>query len=144
MMLFPTGDMFGWLDAESALEFMQRFGAGQLVLSHYRGRSGQPFPVQAALHAAAVRLGEFRRGALRVSSVRPAPAGLAAAWPEHAGGDADRWEVEVIHRTEHRPGSAYRVVMAGSRLAPTFLSCSDNNPKAETRYETLSISRREQ
>ena len=141
MMLLPTGDMFGWLDPQSALEVMQRFNAGQLMLSHYRGRAGHPFPVQAALHAAAVRLGEFRRGAVRVSSVRPLPTGLTASLPEHSADEADLWEVEVIHRTEHSPGTAYRVIMAGSRLASTMLSCSDNNPKAEIRYETLSFTR---
>src|SRR5689334_1539130 len=57
MMLLPTGDMFGWLDPESALEVMQRFDRGQVMPSRYRGRAGQPVPVQAALHAAAVRLG---------------------------------------------------------------------------------------
>jgi hypothetical protein len=141
ILLLPTGDMFGWLDQESALEVLQRFDAGQLVLSHYRGRTGQPFPVQAALHAAAVRLGDFRRDALRVSSVRPAPASQAAGWPDQSGDEADLWEVEVIHRTERSPGTAYQVILAGSQLAPAVLSCSDSNAKAETRYETLSFSR---
>jgi hypothetical protein len=148
MMLLPTGDMFGWLDPESALEVMQRFDAGQLMLSHYRGRSGQSSPVQAALHAAAVRLGDFHRGALRASSVRRVPgAGPGSGRPEHpadsadSADDAELWEVEVIHHTEHSPGIAYRVIMAGSKLAPTFLSCSDDIPKAEIRYETHSFSR---
>jgi hypothetical protein len=140
MMLLPTGDMFGWLDPESALEVLRRFDAGQLMLSHYRGQTGQPHPVQAALHAAAVRLGDFRRGAFRVSSVRLAPAGSAVCGPEQPSDEADRWEVEVIHRAEHGPETACRVVVAESRLAPTYLSCSDHNPKAETRYETLSFS----
>jgi hypothetical protein len=139
IMLLPTGDMFGWLDPESAIDVLRRFDAGQLVLSHHRGRAGQPAPVQAALHAAAVRLGDFRRGALQVWSACPAPAGLSAGWPEHPA--EDLWEVEVVHRTEHGPGTAYRVVMAGSRLAPSLLSCSDSNPKAEVRYETLAFSR---
>jgi hypothetical protein len=129
VMLLPTGDMFGRLGPESALEVLGRFDAGRLVLSHYRGRSGQPVPVQAALHAAAVRLGDFRRGVLRVTSVRPDPA------------RTDLWEAEVIHRTEDSQETAYRMVLAASRLAPTFLSCSDSGPKAEIRYEPLSFSR---
>ena len=141
IMLLPTGDMFGWLDPESAVEVLRRFDAGQFMLSNYRGRAGQPVPVQAALHVAAVRLGEFRRDAIWVSSVRPAPAGSDAGRPEHPAEDPDLWEVEVIHRTEHSPGTAYRVIMAGSPLAPTLLSCADSNPKAEIRYETLSFSR---
>jgi hypothetical protein len=128
-MLLPTGDMFGRLDPESALEVLRRFDAGQLVLSHYRGRSGQPVLAQAALHAAAVRLGDFRRGVLRVSSVRPDPAAT------------DLWEAEVIHSPENSQETAYRMSLAASHPAPTFLSCSDSGPKAEIRYEPLSFSR---
>jgi Sucrase/ferredoxin-like len=75
MMLLPSGDMFGALDEESAVEVMRRFDAGELMLSHYRGRCGQLAPVQAALHAAAVRLGDFRRGAVRVARFRSLAAG---------------------------------------------------------------------
>jgi hypothetical protein len=133
MMLLPTGDMFGWLEPQSAVEVIERFAAGQVMLSHYRGRSGQPVPVQAALHATAVRLGDFRRGALRATGIRQVPAGPAD--------EADRWEVEVIHHTEQGHAIAYHVIVAGSKLAPTLLSCSDDIPKAEIRYETLSFSR---
>ena len=147
ILLLPTGDMFGWLNQESALEVLTQFDAGQFVLSHYRGRSGQPVHVQAALHAAAIRLGDFRRDAIRVSSARPSPTGLGAGGQGQGQGlgrpadETDLWEVEVIHRTEHSPGTAYRMVMARSQLAPAILSCSDSNPKAEVRYETLSFSR---
>ena len=137
MMLLPTGDMFGWVDPESALEVMRRFDVGQVMLSHYRGRSGQSFPVQAALHAAAVRLGDFHRDALRVSYARRVPADGA----DQPADESELWEIEVIHRTEHSPGIAYRVIMAGSKLAPTLLSCSDDTPRAEVRYETHSFSR---
>jgi hypothetical protein len=138
MMLLPTGDMFGWVDPESALEVMRRFDVGQVMLSHYRGRAGQSFPVQAALHAAAVRLGDFHRDALRVTDARRIPAGEAEQADE-----TELWDIEVIHRTEHSPGIAYRMVMAGSKLAPSFLSCADGIPHAETRYETRSFSRLE-
>jgi hypothetical protein len=137
MMLLPTGDMFGWVDPESALEVMQRFDVGQVMLSRYRGRAGQPFPVQAALHAAAVQLGDFRRDALQASCARR----IQPDGPEHSADETERWEVEVIHRTEHSPGIAYRVILAGSKLAPTFLSCSDDTLRAEIRYETHSVSR---
>jgi len=131
VLLLPTGDMFGRLDPKSALEVVRRFDAGQLMLSHHRGRAGQPAPVQAALHAAAVRLGDVRRGAVQVSSACPVP----------AADDADSWEVEISHRVEHGPGAAYRMIVVGSRLAPAFLSCRDNSPKAEIRYEVLSFTR---
>jgi hypothetical protein len=142
MMLLPTGDMFGWVDPESALEVMKRFDLGQLMLSHHRGRCGQSYPVQAALHATAVRLGDFRHGALDARSARRLPAAApVAGQPAPSADESELWEVEVVHRTRHSPGIAYRVVMAGSRLAPTFLSCSDGTPKAEVQYETHSFTR---
>ena len=142
MMLLPTGDMFGWLDPESAVEVMRRFDGGEVVLSHHRGRAGQPFPVQAALHAAAVRLGDFRRDALRVSTACRIPAaGPGRGRPEHSADEADElWDIEVVHRTEHSPETAYRVVVAGSNLAPTFLSCSDDTPRAEISFAASSFS----
>jgi hypothetical protein len=141
MMLLPTGDMFGWLNPGSALAVMEQFNAGRVVLSHYRGRAGQAVPVQAALHAAAVRLGDFHHGALRAAGVRRLPAGPDGGGQERSADEADRWEVEVIRRTEHSQETAYRVVVAGSSLAPSLLSCSDDSPKAETRYEIISFSR---
>jgi hypothetical protein len=121
---------------------MKRFDQGQLMLSHHRGRAGQSFPVQAALHAAAVRLGDFRRGALRVSEARRIPAAApGGGQPGLSADESELWEVEVIHRTQHSPGIAYRAVMAGSKLAPTFLSCSDGIAKAEVQYETHSFTR---
>jgi hypothetical protein len=140
MMFLPTGDMFGWLDPESALETVRRFEAGQLVLSHHRGRAGQPAPVQAALHAAAVRLGDFRRDAVQVQSACPAAPGTGRH-EQPAQDDADLWQVEITHRAENGPALAYRMMLAGSRLAPAFLSCLDSSPKAETRYEVLTFSR---
>jgi hypothetical protein len=141
IMLLPTGDMFGWLDPDSATGVMRRFDAGQLTLSHYRGRCGQPVPVQAALHAAAVRLGEFRRGAIRASWARPVPAGQSGGLPERAPDDADRWEVGLVHQAGEGSEAAYLVVLEGTALAPTFLSCGDGVPKTETHYETRSFSR---
>jgi hypothetical protein len=142
ILLLPTGDMFGRLDPKSALEVMRQFDAGQLVLPHHRGRAGQPAPVQAALHAAAVRLGDFRLGAVQVSSACPVPAAATHGERERpVADDADPWEVEISHRAERGPGAAYRMTMVGSRLAPAFLSCRDNSPKAEIRYEVLSFTR---
>jgi hypothetical protein len=133
--------MFGWLDPESAVDVVRRFDEGQFVLSHYRGRAGQLAPVQAALYATAVRLGNFAGALSGYLRHATSPVRSGADWSEHSAEDTDLWEIEVIHRTEHSPGIAYRMIMAGSRLAPTFLSCSGSNPKAEIRYETLSFCR---
>jgi hypothetical protein len=142
LMVLPTGDMFGWLDAASAPDVLRRFDGGELDLSHHRGRAGQPAHVQAALQAAAVRLGEFRRDAFQVIAVRrssPVPAKEDNGWPAGPGEGTGRWQVELIHRTERSPGTAYRVIVTGSPLAPSFLSCADSSPKAEIQYEALSL-----
>jgi hypothetical protein len=141
VLLLPSGDMFGWLDLESAPEVLQRFDAGQIVLSYYRGRCGQPIAVQAALHIAATRLGDFRRGAVRVSSLHPLLTGAGTGRPEDSADAEDRWEVEVTHRSHSCRETAYRMTMARCRLAPAYRSCSDNKPKAEIRYEATAFAR---
>ena len=143
-LLLPSGDMFGWLDPDSAPEILKRFDAGQIVLSNYRGRCGQPAEVQAALHIAAVRLGDYRRGAVQVSSLRPFPAGAGTGLPEISADAEDAeglLEVEVTHRSHSSQETAYRMTMARCRLAPTYLSCSDDKPKVEIRYEATAFAR---
>jgi len=139
IMLLPTGDMFGWLDPESAVEVTRRFAAGQLMLSHYRGRCGQPVPVQAALHAAAVRLGDFNRDAIRVEWARCLPADGGTGTAGQAPDEGDRWEVRVTHQATRGREDAYHLVLAGAKLTPTFLSCADGIPRAEVYYEALSF-----
>ena len=151
-LLLPSGEMFGQLDPESAVEMLRQFDAGRIVPSHYRGQCAQPAVAQAARHAAAVRLGDFRRGAIEVASLRPGLAGAGTGWPEAAGSGpgwladgraaADLWEVEVIHRSGgDEPEPAFRVTMTGTRLAPALLSCGDTEPKAEVRYEAIGFAR---
>jgi hypothetical protein len=125
LLLLPYGEMFGQLDPESAREVLRQFDAGQIALSHYRGRCGQPFPVQAALHAAAMELGDCRRGAIRASSVRSA---------------GDRWDVEVSHRPDDgSPERAYQVTVGRTRLEPAALSCADAQPKPGIAYSAISF-----
>lgn len=151
-LLLPSGEMFGQLDPESAVEVLRQFDAGRIVPSHYRGQCAQPVAAQAALHAAAVRLGDFRRGAIEVASLRPGLPGAGTGWPETSAAAAgwpaagrpaeDLWEVEVIHRAgDGGAEPAYRVAIAGTRLAPALLSCGDTEPKAEFRYEAIGFTR---
>ena len=140
-MLLPTGDMFGWLDPESAPKILQRFDAGQIVLSNYRGRCGQSPEVQAALHIAAVRLGDFRRGAVRVASLRPIVADVDTCWPEDSADAEDHWEAVVIHRSHGSQETAYLMTMTQCRLAPTYLSCTDDQPRVEVRYDADAFAR---
>jgi Sucrase/ferredoxin-like len=163
-LLLPSGDMFGQLDPDSAVEVLRQFDAGRIVPAHYRGQCAQPVAAQAALHTTAVRLGDFRRGAIEVASLRPGPAGAGTGWPQTAAAGwpatalpaaalpttalsttgraaADLWEVEVVHRADEGETAAYRVAMAGTRLAPALLSCGDTEPKAEVRYEAIGFTR---
>jgi hypothetical protein len=132
-MLLPTGDMFGWLDPPTAVAAVERFDAGQLLLSHYRGRSGQPVPVQAALHAAAERLGDCRRHAFQLAGVRQVP----SAKPD----DAELWEVLLSHLAERGTEMTYLVTVARGTPSPALLSCRDESPKAEARYAAISVAR---
>jgi hypothetical protein len=139
VMLLPTGDMFGWLDPGTAVTAVERFDAGQLLLPHYRGRAGQPFPAQAALHAARARLGDARRGAFTVSAASRVPAVGQAGSPQAL---TERWEVLVSHRPG--PGAtarAYQVTVAGATSSPALLSCGDDRPQAEVRYTAIAFSR---
>jgi hypothetical protein len=140
-MLLPTGDMFGWLDPDSAPRILQRFDAGQIVLSNYRGRCGQSAEVQAALHIAAVRLGDYRRGAVRVASLRRLVTDADTCWPEDSADAEDHWEAVVTHRSHSNQETAYLMTMTERRLAPTYLSCSDDQPRVETRYEATAFAR---
>ncbi len=133
IMLLPTGDMFGWLDQPTAVAAVERFDAGQFLLSHYRGRSGQPLPAQAALHAAAVRLGDSRRHAFRLVEIQQVPRAKSD--------DAERWEVLVSHLAERGTEVTYRVTVARGTPSPALLSCSDESPKAEARYAAVSVTR---
>ena len=133
VMLLPTGDMFGRLDQPTAVAAVERFDAGQFLLSHYRGRSGQPLPAQAALHAAAVRLGDLRRHAFRLEEIQQVPRAKSD--------DAERWEVLVSHLAERGTEVTYRVTVARGTPSPALLSCSDESPKAEARYAAVSVTR---
>jgi hypothetical protein len=133
IMLLPTGDMFGWLDQRTAVAAVERFDAGQFLLPHYRGRSGQPLPAQAALHAAAVRLGDSRRHAFRLVEMQQVPSGK----PD----DAELWEVLVSHLAERGAEVTYRVTVARGTPSPALLSCLDESPKADARYAALSVTR---
>ena len=133
VMLLPTGDMFGRLDQPTAVAAVERFDAGQFLLSHYRGRSGQPLPAQAALHAAAVRLGDSRRHAFRLVEIQQVPRAKSD--------DTERWEVLVSHLAERGTEVTYRVTVARGTSSPALLSCSDESPKAEARYAAVSVTR---
>lgn len=66
LVALPRGDYFGGLDAEDAPAVVEQYLAGRLDPVHHRGRSSQPWVVQAAVHEARVRFGAFGFGDVRV------------------------------------------------------------------------------
>jgi Sucrase/ferredoxin-like len=141
ILLLPTGDMFGQLNPESAVTALRQFDAGRFAAPYYRGRCGQPAAVQAALHAAATRLEDFRRDAIQVTAAAAlTPASVSAPAPVSAGTAADVWEVEISHRTDGKELARYLVTMSGTRRAPALLSC-DAQPKPDICYDTMTFTR---
>ena len=126
LLLLPSGQMFGQLGPESAVAALRRFEHGEILLDHHRGRCGHPPVVQAALHAAAVRLDDARAGAVR-----------AQHWMPAAGG----WEVEVAHQPVRGQLVAYQIRLSGTELAPAAMSCADRVLKPSVGYQVTEFSR---
>jgi hypothetical protein len=131
VLLLPSGQLFARLDPDLAIEALTKFEAGEIMLSHHRGRCGQHPTVQAALHAAALRLGDSRPDALRSTATRHLP----DATP------ADLWEVEIAHRDLPNAEAIYRVTVSGTKPTPAFLSCTDPTPKSDPHYQAIAFTR---
>jgi hypothetical protein len=124
VLLLPEGEVFGGLDVDSAAGVVRRLDAGHVTFEHYRGRVGRSPAVQAAVHVAAVALGDDRLGAVR-------PAG--GAMPE-----GDRRVVEVEHHGDH--GVDRLVVTLVESWAPAeVLSCSAVEAKPSRRFAVESV-----
>jgi hypothetical protein len=141
-LLLPSGEMFGRLDADSAIEVLRRFDDGEIALPHHRGRCGDPAMVQAALHAAAVRLGERRPGTMRSARWQNIAGNRDGDYPgKEAAERADIWEVDVVHADQPGGEVVYRVTVAGTMSEPALSSCADREAKSELRYEAVGFSR---
>lgn len=57
LVVLPRGDYIGGLGPRTAPEVVEEYLAGRLVPAFHRGRSSQPWVVQAAVHAARVETG---------------------------------------------------------------------------------------
>lgn len=121
MVVLPTGDMFGRLDAGTAPGVLAAYEAGQLVGTHHRGRCGVAPVEQAVAALVAQELVDDRRGAVLVGPVREAPGvtltgrNLLAV---SAVPDA-MWEAAVVHA-----GTGYVARISASWGPPTRLQCS--------------------
>lgn len=112
----PEASFHGRMDATSAAMIGAACLAGEVVLPHYRGRGGQPAPVQAAEHAARLRFAEHR-----VEAVTP----LAVAADPTSETDQVRLAVAGTECT-----------MTVRRLPdrPLWTSCADTEPTMTALY----------
>lgn len=112
LLLLGEGLYYGGLDDTSVLEVAAAHRAGRLQLDHLRGRSCWPMPVQAAEVALRRALGEDRRGAVSLQSVR------------RGATDAQRL---VTLTTADR---TWLVVLRAERGGPVRLTCSSLQAQA--------------
>ena len=119
VLLLPSGELFGSLDPASAVEAVRAYDQGRLLLGNHRGRIGRPMVEQAALHHAAVVLGEERRGALRVL---------------HVGGAGDVRRVQV-----GAAGRRYLVTITLGWSEPARLTCAAGHPDRVRRFDLVGL-----
>jgi hypothetical protein len=68
-------------------------------------------------------------------------ADVDTCWPEDSADAEDHWEAVVIHRSHGSQETAYLMTMTQCKLAPTYLSCADDKPRVEVRYEADAFAR---
>jgi hypothetical protein len=101
------------------VEVVRGYDEGRLLLGHHRGRIGRPMVEQAALHHAAVALGEDRDGALRVL---------------HVGGGGP------VRRVQVGAGERRYVVTVGVHWSePARLTCAAGHPDRVRRFDLVSL-----
>lgn len=121
VLLLPDGDLFGRLDAPSAVETVTDYADGRVRLEYHRGRMGSSVVEQAAVHHAARALSEERRDVLRVERTDRL--------------DEHHWAATVVRRTEDaavdggeereqaRRAERYQVSLASVWSEPERLTC---------------------
>jgi hypothetical protein len=109
LLLLPSGELFGGLDPQTGADVVRRFDAGHLALENWRGRYGRSAVEQAALHRAAVALGDDRRGAVRVRGIEERPGEQWGVEVEHVGAGG------VVHR--------YLMHLSVAMSRPHLLTC---------------------
>jgi hypothetical protein len=121
LLLLPSGDLFGRLGPQAALDVVRAFDAGRLAVPFWRGRYGRSPVEQAALAHAATALGDDRRGAFEVVDVVEQP--------------GERWSVEVAHVNITATEQRYRVSLTASTSRPQLLTCSAVAPSRVRVFE---------
>jgi hypothetical protein len=125
--LLPEGEVFGGLDADSAVRVVQALDGGRVDLAHSRGRIGEPPVVQAARTLAAQALDDDRLGAVRVLAVDAVGAATAEGRRHVARIDAD--------------GAAYRLELLEWWAPAERLTCAAVEAKAARRFTLITLER---
>jgi hypothetical protein len=126
LLLLPSGLMFGGVTAATAPAVLDAALVGRVVLEHFRGRVGDPGPVQAAQWHLLRALGEDRPDRVRLD---PAPA------TPNASGAAG-----TVSLVGHHAGARYRLELAWSPSAPNHLTCRATADTRVRTYQLVSIS----
>lgn len=114
LLVLPSGDCYGRLDATTAVPVASAHLAGTVTLEHHRGRSTVPWVAQAAERAVRERLGE---------------SALAAVTSRVLTRTDDTAIVEVTVR-----GAVHLVEVTIDSAAPAMLTCKAEQPAKAPRY----------
>lgn len=123
LLLLPTGDMFGGLDPDTAVEVVTAFRQGRVDLRRHRGRIGRSALVQAAEHLTATALGDAGRDAVTVVGLEPSPPG----------------RVRSAVATVRHAGRVYHATIEISRALPARLTCSALTPATVDRHVLVAL-----
>ncbi len=115
LVALPRGDYFGGLDAATGTEVAEQYLAGHLDHRYHRGRSSQPWVVQAAVQAARVAADALGFDDVTVT-------GVAAEGPDH--------RVSLLVRGQ--PVEALVKISSGEAA---LLTCHAAEPAAPPSYE---------
>ena len=118
LLVLPEGLYYGRLDAANVASVAAAHRAGQLMLPLLRGRSSQPFDVQAADW---YLRGKLRRGGMRDLALVSRRHEDDLTWVDFDVLEAGRW----------------RVLVRGKHAAPATLTCSSGTESAAPFYELV-------
>jgi hypothetical protein len=119
LVLFPHGLYFGRIEPERGPEVLRAYLEGRIVLDLFRGRSRDPFPVQAAEHHLRVELGIEGVDDVSVGHVERAGRTLRAGFSTPAG--------------------VRTVTLERVDTLPTRLTCHAEHEEAPLAWRLLSI-----